>query len=90
MKKLISVTAAFSVLALLSGCNTFSGMGEDMQSAGKAINNSARKVQKQMSGSESSGNTTSSDTYQAPSEPYKDTPYYGSDGQPVGSAQQGY
>ena len=32
-----------SALALLAGCNTMSGFGQDMQKAGSSIENAAKK-----------------------------------------------
>ena len=47
MRKYISLAAALLVLVgiapLLSACNTASGVGEDLSSAGHAITNTAEK-----------------------------------------------
>lgn len=46
MKKLIiaSVTAMF----VLTGCNTFKGLGQDVSSAGDAVSGTAQDVQKKI------------------------------------------
>ena len=45
-----SITAGLMVAALLAlmGCNTVEGVGKDVQSGGKAIENAADKTQKKM------------------------------------------
>lgn len=44
LKNLFFVTLIFSFAALSVGCNTISGIGEDMQAAGAAIQNKAEDV----------------------------------------------
>lgn len=46
MKKTV-ITLTVTAL-LLSACNTFNGMGQDMKSAGQGISNSAEKVKEKM------------------------------------------
>jgi predicted small secreted protein len=41
MKKLISIVLVLSFMALLGGCETMKGLGEDIQKAGKAIEKKA-------------------------------------------------
>jgi len=43
MKKTIAVLFAVSAFALLAGCNTIKGAGEDIQKAGSAIEKAADK-----------------------------------------------
>jgi predicted small secreted protein len=40
MKKLLLVLSA---LALLAGCNTIAGIGQDVQKAGEAVQDAAKK-----------------------------------------------
>ncbi|NLV46703.1 MAG: entericidin A/B family lipoprotein [Candidatus Hydrogenedentes bacterium] len=51
MNKLVRMAAAILVGILLSvgilGCNTFRGVGKDLQRGGQAIENTAEKVQQQ-------------------------------------------
>lgn len=48
MKKMImACTLIISVFAM-TGCNTFSGFGQDVSAGGKAITNSADKVKSDM------------------------------------------
>ena len=42
MKKYIAIAAAI-LLVMLSGCNTIKGVGQDVQKAGSAIENAAKK-----------------------------------------------
>ena len=42
MNKFIAIVAA-SLLVMLSGCNTIKGVGQDVQKAGTAIENAAKK-----------------------------------------------
>ena len=42
MKK-ITALLALSFAFMLTGCNTFRGMGEDLQKAGEKIENAAKK-----------------------------------------------
>ena len=41
--KTIATLIALSLAALLAGCNTIHGMGQDIQKAGNAIENAAKK-----------------------------------------------
>ena len=41
--KMIATLLAFSVLVLLSGCNTVKGLGQDLQKAGEKIEDVAKK-----------------------------------------------
>ncbi|AMO22071.1 hypothetical protein GCM10027034_23640 [Ramlibacter solisilvae] len=43
MKKIASLLAAIAAFAALAGCNTVRGLGEDVQKAGNAIENAAKK-----------------------------------------------
>lgn len=46
MKKMITLIVlclGFAATALLAGCNTMRGLGEDVQRAGTAIENAAKK-----------------------------------------------
>jgi predicted small secreted protein len=43
MKKTIAALFALSIVALLAGCNTIKGAGEDIQRAGNAIEKAADK-----------------------------------------------
>lgn len=45
MRKLIVLTAAMSAL-LVASCNTVSGVGKDVQAAGKAVTRTADDVKK--------------------------------------------
>lgn len=39
--KIISLILAFGLAVVITGCNTMEGVGEDMEAAGDAIENSA-------------------------------------------------
>lgn len=41
-----SMVLAFAALALLSGCNTVQGVGQDMSAAGEAVADTATGVQR--------------------------------------------
>jgi entericidin B len=41
MKKLIASLVGLAFVAVLAGCNTMAGIGEDTQAAGKKLENSA-------------------------------------------------
>jgi predicted small secreted protein len=43
MTKTIATLLALSLAALLAGCNTVKGAGQDIQKAGNAIENAAKK-----------------------------------------------
>ena len=46
MKKIISsvlIALGFSTLLMLTGCNTMRGIGQDVQRAGSAVENAAKK-----------------------------------------------
>ena len=43
MKKTIATLLAIAFVALLSGCNTIHGMGQDIQKAGSAVEKAADK-----------------------------------------------
>ena len=43
MKKIL--VASIMVAFVLTGCNTFKGMGKDVSSAGDAVTNTAQKTQ---------------------------------------------
>lgn len=47
MKKMLLTFTCFSVL-VLSGCNTFRGVGEDVQAGGSGISHAATKTQSKM------------------------------------------
>ena len=42
MMKILPVVVALIAVFGLSGCNTFAGMGKDVQSGGKALENQAK------------------------------------------------
>lgn len=45
----VSALVALSFMALvLSGCNTFEGMGKDVSAAGSAVSNTAEDVKEEM------------------------------------------
>ncbi|MCU4415249.1 entericidin A/B family lipoprotein [Acinetobacter sp. WU_MDCI_Axc73] len=46
MKKILA--ASIMVAFVLTGCNTFKGMGEDVSKAGDAVSNTAEKTQNKM------------------------------------------
>jgi predicted small secreted protein len=43
MKKSIATLLAIAAVALLAGCNTIHGMGQDIQKAGSAVEKAADK-----------------------------------------------
>ena len=43
MKKITSLLALSALFAVLAGCNTVKGVGQDVQRAGSAIENAADK-----------------------------------------------
>jgi predicted small secreted protein len=43
MKKAITILVAAAFAALLAGCNTVRGMGQDIQKAGEKIEDSTKK-----------------------------------------------
>lgn len=45
IKNLIFILLVLCFSALSTGCNTISGIGEDLQAAGEAIQNTAEDVQ---------------------------------------------
>lgn len=45
---LTMILAASAALALLSGCNTIRGMGQDIESGGEAIEDTATDTQQSM------------------------------------------
>ncbi|RKS85132.1 entericidin B [Orbus hercynius] len=40
-KKVLAILCALMVVAVVTGCNTVHGVGEDIQSGGKAVSNAA-------------------------------------------------
>ncbi len=46
MKKI--TIASLTALVLLSGCNTFQGLGKDVSKAGDAVTDTAHKVEKKI------------------------------------------
>lgn len=44
IKNLLFISLIFSFATISAGCNTISGIGEDMQAAGAAIQNKAEDV----------------------------------------------
>ncbi|BBF77639.1 entericidin A/B family lipoprotein [Acinetobacter ursingii] len=46
MKKILA--ASIMVAFVLTGCNTFKGMGQDVSKAGDAVTNTAEKTQNKM------------------------------------------
>ncbi len=48
LKKFAALFALAGLVLGLAGCNTVEGVGKDVQSGGKAIENAADKTQKKM------------------------------------------
>ena len=48
LKKISALFALAGLVFGLAGCNTIEGVGKDVQSGGKAIENAADKTQKKM------------------------------------------
>ena len=46
MKSILMLAACATALLFTSGCNTTAGAGKDLQSAGKAITNTAKDASK--------------------------------------------
>ena len=42
--KALAMVALFATAALLSGCNTTAGAGQDLSAGGRAVTNTAEKV----------------------------------------------
>ncbi len=45
MNKLIATLIAIAVLGSLAGCNTFYGVGQDLESAGKGLQKTSEAVE---------------------------------------------
>ena len=48
IKKIISITAVISLFGILSACNTFEGMGKDVQKGGEKVQDAAQDVKAKM------------------------------------------
>jgi predicted small secreted protein len=46
--RIYSMTVFFSLALILSACNTFQGMGKDIENAGEGLSNTAQKVQEEI------------------------------------------
>jgi predicted small secreted protein len=42
-KRLVALTAAIAVVALVAGCNTIEGVGKDVKAAGSSVEKAAAK-----------------------------------------------
>lgn len=63
------ILATTLVLVTLTGCNTFEGIGKDMQSAGEGLASGATKVKKKIN-----GNQETQEEYPSSQQSYKDNP----------------
>ncbi|PUA18293.1 entericidin [Glaciimonas sp. PCH181] len=48
MKKIISIAAVISMFGILSACNTFEGMGKDVQKGGEKVQDAAQDTKAKM------------------------------------------
>ena len=48
IKKIISIAAVISIFSVLSACNTFEGMGKDVQKGGEKVEETAKDVKEKM------------------------------------------
>ena len=48
MKKLIAVVALMFAVVAIAGCNTFAGMGKDIERGGEKLQDSANNVKQRM------------------------------------------
>lgn len=48
MKKLIAVVALMFATVAIAGCNTFAGMGKDIERGGEKLQDSANNVKQRM------------------------------------------
>ncbi|WP_395827760.1 entericidin A/B family lipoprotein [Collimonas sp.] len=48
IKKVIVIAAMFGMFGALSACNTFAGMGKDVQTGGEKVQDAAQDLQKKM------------------------------------------
>lgn len=48
IKKIISIAAVISIFGILSACNTFEGMGKDVQKGGEKVEDAAHDVKEKM------------------------------------------
>ena len=48
IKKIISIAAVISIFGILSACNTFQGMGKDIQQGGEKVQDTAKDTQEKM------------------------------------------
>ena len=48
MKRVSVIAALIAAAALISGCNTISGMGKDVEATGAAVSNTADKAKDAM------------------------------------------
>ena len=48
MKKLIAVVALMFATVAIAGCNTFAGMGKDVERGGEKLQDSANNVKQRM------------------------------------------
>ncbi|MEO0883862.1 MAG: entericidin [Pseudomonadota bacterium] len=50
MKKIIVAFGALAALTVLSACNTFYGLGEDIEAAGKGLQSGSEAVEDELTG----------------------------------------
>jgi len=48
IKKIISLAAVISIFGILSACNTFEGMGKDVQKGGEKVQDAAHETKEKM------------------------------------------
>ncbi|MGS0740962.1 entericidin A/B family lipoprotein [Glaciimonas sp. GG7] len=48
IKKIISIAAVIGMFGILSACNTFAGMGKDVQTGGEKVQDAAQDVKAKM------------------------------------------
>jgi len=48
IKKIISIAAVISMFSILSACNTFEGMGKDVQEGGEKVQDAAHDTKEKM------------------------------------------
>lgn len=48
MKRLFQIGCVAGLLGLLAACNTVGGVGQDLQSGGEAISDTAQETERQM------------------------------------------
>ncbi|KAF4000022.1 entericidin A/B family lipoprotein [Glaciimonas immobilis] len=48
MKKIVSIAAVLSLFSVLSACNTFAGMGKDVEAGGSKVHDAAETTKSKM------------------------------------------